>query len=49
MCAFKCVYVCALTYVYVWMYVGERVGDCLLFYKLADSQPPAGLWVTHVG
>lgn len=42
MCACKCVCVC--------MYVGARVaGDCLLFYKLADSQPPAGLRVTHVG
>ena len=26
-----------------------RSDDSLLLYKLAASQPPAGLWVTHVG
>lgn len=25
------------------------VGERLLFYKLAASQPPDGRWVTHVG
>ena len=44
-----CVCVCPL-FTCVWTYVGAKVaGDCLLFYKLADSRPPAGPRVAHVG